>query len=453
MESGSSSPKLKKFVHKVARPVGRLADRTNTRYLGQSICSVKSALLHIQQHLHLLLVKMSASDKARFYLEQSVPELKEYERKKIFTTDEIRAIAKKRSDFEHKINARGSSPTDYARYAEFEINVDALRRKRVKRLNVKSPAHNGQRRIFFVFDRGTRKFPGDVGLWMQTVEYAKKQKAYKKLSQILTNALRLHPMKSELWIWAAQFAMEENGDMTEARSYMQRGLRFCKNSKSLWLEYCKLELIYIAKIAARRRILGIAGDETRNDPEQPEDDFDADLMRLPALTAEDINPSPAGHDDIDQAALKTLDSTPAMTGAIPMAIFDAAMSQFADEPSLGLDFYTLVAEFEQLPCLRRILEHIDDRMQAHSPQAWQAHVCHVRLALDGLSLTSPEFPAAVGTLVACLKESCNNAKEVQLMASSLQPWLGALTEQEGMDPALLRILQSQKRTLDKRASA
>jgi hypothetical protein len=27
-----------------------------------------------------------ASDKARFYLEQSVPELKEYERRKIFTT-------------------------------------------------------------------------------------------------------------------------------------------------------------------------------------------------------------------------------------------------------------------------------------------------------------------------------------------------------------------------------
>jgi U3 small nucleolar RNA-associated protein 6 len=27
-----------------------------------------------------------ASDKARFYLEQSVPELKEYERRKVFTT-------------------------------------------------------------------------------------------------------------------------------------------------------------------------------------------------------------------------------------------------------------------------------------------------------------------------------------------------------------------------------
>lgn len=198
-----------------------------------------------------------ASDKARFYLEQSVPELKEYERKKIFTTDEITSIARKRSDFEHKINARGSSPTNYTRHAEFEINVDALRRKRVKRLGIRATAHNGQRRIFFVFDRGTRKFPGDVGLWMQSVEYARGQHSHKKVSQILTNALRLHPTKSDLWTYAAQFAMEENGDMTEARSYMQRGLRFCKNSSALWLQYAKLELVYIAKIAARRQILGV----------------------------------------------------------------------------------------------------------------------------------------------------------------------------------------------------
>ena len=386
-----------------------------------------------------------ASDKARFYLEQSVPELKEYERKKIFTTDEITAIAKKRSDFEHKINARGSSPTDYARYSEFEINVDALRRKRVHRLNVKSPVHNGQRRIFFVLDRATRKFPGDLGLWMQSIEYAKRQKAFKKLSQILTNALRLHPMKSEMWTWAAQFASEENGDMTEARSYMQRGLRFCKNSKALWLEYARLELIYIGKIAARRRILGITGEAAK---ESPEDDFDADVMQLPTLTEEDVNPSAAGHEDIDEAALKTLDSTPAMTGAIPMAIFDAAMSQFRDDSDLGLNFYDLVADFDQIPCLRRILEHIEQHMQTHVPQTWQASVCHIRLSVDGIALSSPQYPAAVGMLVTRLKEGLTNVRAAQSVGTALQPWLDRLLR-EDMDPALLRILQAQLRTLNK----
>ena len=86
-----------------------------------------------------------ASDKARFYLEQQVPELQEYERKQIFTRDEITAIAKKRSDFEHILNARGSKAGDYVRYATYEMNLDTLRKKRCKRLGVKATAHSGQR--------------------------------------------------------------------------------------------------------------------------------------------------------------------------------------------------------------------------------------------------------------------------------------------------------------------
>ena len=96
---------------------------------------------------------------------------------------------------------------------------------------------------------------------MQSIEYARKQKAHKKLSQIFTNVLRLHPTKADVWIYAAQFAMDVHADMTEARSYMQRGLRFCKNSKKMWLEYAKLEILYIAKIAARRCVLGLDGNQ------------------------------------------------------------------------------------------------------------------------------------------------------------------------------------------------
>ena len=50
---------------------------------------------------HRLAIMAGASDKARFYLEQYVPELQEYERKHIFSRDEITAVTSKRSDFEH----------------------------------------------------------------------------------------------------------------------------------------------------------------------------------------------------------------------------------------------------------------------------------------------------------------------------------------------------------------
>ena len=119
-----------------------------------------------------------ASDKARFYLEQYVPELQEYERKQIFTREEIGAIASKRSDFEHILNARGSKPADYARYATYEINLDSLRKKRCKRLGIKgAKGYSGQRTVFFILDRGTKKFPGDMGLWMQYIQFCQKEKA------------------------------------------------------------------------------------------------------------------------------------------------------------------------------------------------------------------------------------------------------------------------------------
>ena len=124
----------------------------------------------------------ATTDRARFYLEQYVPELQEWSQKGIFSRDEITSITKKRSDFEHILNARGSTPADYARYATYEMNLDALRKKRCKRLGVKASAFGGQssqRTVFFVLDRATKKFPGDMGLWMQYINFCKKEKAGK----------------------------------------------------------------------------------------------------------------------------------------------------------------------------------------------------------------------------------------------------------------------------------
>src|SRR5437016_3559762 len=227
---------------------------------------------------------------------------------------------KKRSEFEHKLNARGAQVSDFARYAEFEMNLETLRRKRVKRFGIKSSNHAGQRRIFFILDRATRKFRGDLGLWMQYIEYARKEKAIKKLHQILTSVLRLHPTKPELWMYAARYTAD-GADMTAARSYMQRGLRFCKTSRGLWVEYAKLEMAYIAKISARRQILGLDDVGPENEEVIGTNAPDEDIIKLPELTAEDMDPTLEEGDDSDQNLWQNIASTPALSGAIPLAIF------------------------------------------------------------------------------------------------------------------------------------
>ncbi|KAI9710569.1 MAG: U3 snoRNP protein [Bogoriella megaspora] len=337
-----------------------------------------------------------ASDKARFYLEKAVPELQDLERKKIFTKEEISSIAKRRSDFEHVLNARGSEPSDYARYAQYEMNLETLRRKRTKRMSIKVKNYTGPRRIFFVLDRGTRKFPGDLGLWIQYIEFAKKEKSYKKLGRIFSTVLRLHPTKPELWIYAAHYAMDGQADMTMARSYMQRGLRFCKKSKKLWIEYAKLEMMYMAKIVARQQILGL--DQHKDTKLQKDllDDPDLDTIALPEITVEDVNPVLATDDPVDDAALQNLAASPALSGAIPIAIFDAACNELNNDTSVMEQFFDMFAEFVETPSARKIVEHIVNTLQQTSPGTITHAVCSCRRPLVGIEPTSAEFPGALG---------------------------------------------------------
>lgn len=385
-----------------------------------------------------------ASDKARFYQEQTVPELQEFVRRKIFTKEEITSIARKRSDFEHILNARGSKPQDYARYAEYEMNLESLRRKRVRRLGVKTSDHIGQRRIYFVLDRATRKFHGDIGLWMQYIAFARKQKSHKKVSQIITKVLRLHPTRAELWIFVASNYLD-NGDMTEARSYMQRGLRFCKGDHRLWVEYARMEMMHISKIAGRRRILGLDVEKI-NEKDGHNTDDDEDTITLPAITVKDIVPAKRPSDGVEQEALDKLSTSPALSGAIPMALFDAAMKQFKEDNELCQHFFDVVAKFHEIPCQESILSHIMDTLRAIAPQNPGTLIRWIQQPVIGIDAASPEFPALFGrcldriaTTVTPISTAPETARALSILGQQVIAWM--LTYQkEDLDADVSKVM-------------
>lgn len=330
------------------------------------------------------------------------------------------------------------------------MNLDTLRRKRVKRLGVRSAGYSGQRRIFFVLDRATHKFHGDTRLWAQYIEYAREQKAFRKLSSIFTDALRLQPTNVDLWIYAAEYALEDHADMTQSRSYMQRGLRFCKSSKKLWIHYAKLELIYIAKLIARQRILGLDQDIEPSASTGPGSmDPNADTVALPRLTAEDVNPSGRDEDGVDHTALQNLNYTPALSGAIPLAIFDTAIKHFDDDSRFGHEFYDMVAEFEDVPCLRKILGHILEVMIKANPASYHTQICFIKFPTAGIRATSADFPRALGESLGRLKEH----RDDRNIAQEVVAWLRPLAQTEGLDPSLQKVLAatvlSAERTLQK----
>ena len=332
---------------------------------------------------------------------------------------------KRRSDFEHKLNARGSKPVDYARYAEYEMNLESLRRKRVKRIGLKNTGHTGQRRIFFILDRATRKFSGDLGLWMQYIDFARKQKANKKLSRILTTVLRLHPTKAELWIYAAHYALDERSDIVEARNSMQRGLRFCKNSKHLWCEYTKLEMIYISRISARGRFF------------QQHDSGDESII-YPSLDTEENDSETFDH--IDEGVLEELQKTPALSGAIPIAIFNAAMKQFPQDSDIGKQLFDVIAQFQETPCVSRVLRHIVQSLRDAAPQNLSTMICFFKEPISCVKPVSAHFPTALRESLSRLKISLetkstsssreSNAQRRCVLACEVVNWILDLLESQ-----------------------
>ena len=307
--------------------------------------------------------------------------------------------------------------------------------------------------MLFVLDRGVRKFPGDLSLWMQYVDTCRKAKAHRKVADVLTRMLRLFPKKGEMWTYAASWAMEEQGDMTAARSYMQRGLRFCKSDRELWIEYGRLEMVHAAKIAGRARILGIDGTKKQDeaDPETADDDHDADEIKLPQITGEDVNPNLREGDAVDEDALQTLAQTPALTGAIPMAVFDEGMKQFGGNPSFGLQFFDMIAEFASLTCTKTILQHILDHLRTAQPKAPATHICDFRAPLVGVDATSADFPAALSESLQRMHSSMQQIALRKQIAEEAVRYLQPFAEDQELDEAVQKALSASLKRL--RASA
>jgi U3 small nucleolar RNA-associated protein 6 len=59
------------------------------------------------------------------------------------------------------------------------------------------------RRIHFIYDRATRKFKGDVTIWMSWLQFCKQSNSKRQVSKVVTKALKLHPAASHFWAYAA----------------------------------------------------------------------------------------------------------------------------------------------------------------------------------------------------------------------------------------------------------
>ncbi|KAH3899494.1 probable U3 small nucleolar RNA-associated protein 6 [Saccharomycodes ludwigii] len=280
------------------------------------------------------------SSKARYYLEQCIPEVDDLVEHGIFNKSEVTSIMKKRTNFEHRLNSRGSSISDYIRYVEFEKNVDKLRLKRIKRILQNSKKYSVsdysiQHRIDFIFQRGCNKFPQDLRFWSLYLNYLKSRGnkvSYKKIHSVYNQLLRLHPTNVDVWISCAKFEYEVYANFKSCRTVFQNSLRFNPDSSKLWFEYCKFELNFVTKLITRRKVLNLINEreqemdmlhqEKANVPDDSNEHEDG--IKLPS-TGDNMKDKLNELPDTDMSMLGNEETNPALRGDIALTIYDLAM--------------------------------------------------------------------------------------------------------------------------------
>ncbi|KDQ57693.1 hypothetical protein JAAARDRAFT_35378 [Jaapia argillacea MUCL 33604] len=254
-------------------------------------------------------------ERVQFQQEQMLAELKDLTEKGIFTQSEVKQIMKKRTAFETALVRRIPKKGDFLRYAAYEMGLEALRRKRVERLNLqKTPPSISDyalvRRQFHIFERALKKFKGDVGLWIQYLQVAKKERARALVGRISARALQLHPNTPALYVIAASHELEHLSPAS-ARTLLQRGLRLNSDSVELWREYVKMELGFMESLRRRWSVLGISVGSVQDTGKpkadtQLDDDSDKGSGTLDLMEVDTHDSEAARREVLEGAIVKTV---------------------------------------------------------------------------------------------------------------------------------------------------
>ncbi|NXF75808.1 UTP6 protein, partial [Sclerurus mexicanus] len=190
-------------------------------------------------------------------LEDRLPELEQLERVGLFSRGEIRAVLRKASALEYKIQRRALRKEDFINYIQYEINLLELIKKRRARIGYSFKKdeieHSILHRVHSLFNRATGKWKDDVQLWLSHVAFCKQWNAKHQLSKVFSTMLAIHSNKPALWIMAAKWEMETRLSSESARHLFLRALRFHPECPKLYQEYFRMELMHAEKQRKEKR--------------------------------------------------------------------------------------------------------------------------------------------------------------------------------------------------------
>lgn len=213
-------------------------------------------------------------------------------------------------------------------------------------------------RVHNLFHSATKVFKGDHRLWLQYIDFALRSKSGRAAGKIFAEAISLHPNFVPFWITAASWEYFSNHNIHAARVLLQRANRLNPQSKEILLEYCRLELCYREKVMQRLEVFGVEDSDLKEAavslsdvPDGKKGDKGA-LEQISDLNANSgLGSSRNGSNENAPGSNKASDiesakkKNPFFAGAIPIAVFNAAIKAFPSDLGLRAQFALIVNSF------------------------------------------------------------------------------------------------------------
>ncbi|KAF8335990.1 U3 small nucleolar RNA-associated protein 6-domain-containing protein [Cantharellus anzutake] len=293
-------------------------------------------------------------DIAHLNQERTLPIIKLWIEKGVLSREEVKMIVKRREKFEAALLGTIQRKTDYLKYVEYEMTLNELIQKRIKRQNSQQREGSIPYRVYKIFERGIRKFQSDLGIWVQYIQAAKRFRADTRVTSICARAMQLHPTSPALFILSSSEEVSR-GSYSAARTLLQRGLRLNPESTELWTEYVKMEMNHTEVLR-----------EVHEEREQEEEEGE------------------------EAAAPESAESVKViLDGGIVKTVMDQAMK---DVKNLSI-FHNLQALITSHPTPLRppLLKTLYDQLIDRHPSSPEALVLYASRHLDTIDSNTPEF--------------------------------------------------------------
>lgn len=248
-----------------------------------------------------------------------------------------------------------------------------------------------------------------------------------------------------------------------------RGCRFCSDREDLWVEYARVEMEWLAKMDKKQKSGGKGGakkghegslaahavqegDVMMFDDDEDEDEFgdggDGDVILPDPL--DDVRDPEAkeARRVLEEEALKKLETSPALEGAIPKAIFDVARKQRFWGPPAAETFFDMFAEFTTVLAQPVIIQHVVDAMAESCPSHPSTCSCIIKQPLVGVHVTTAEFPRALREVLARIKTQMDTTDNKSALAAKTAAWIDPLLADEDLDASLRTVLEHTRRKLE-----